>query len=1112
MKNLNIIIAATIFTLAFLFVGVTGANAQSAADGFHADVNDGVYSLAVQNGGDIYIGGPSFSTVNGTPKSRLARIRRDGTLDAAYNPAPINGGAQRMALAPDGKLIVVGSFTSIGGGPSGGIARLNFDGTNDNTFTAAASAIADLAIQPNGKVIIGGHFTTVGGTTRNRLARFNADGTLDATFNPDINNAVFGIALQPDGKILIMGQFTAVGGQARWRFARLNSDGSLDTTFQVNAPYPGASDNTYRAVVQHDGKIVVTGRFTRFGDANLTRNRLVRLNANGTIDATFAPSFTGSAAPFDGSTLDIALQPDGKLIVTGAFDAVNGAPRGGIVRLNRDGSVDTGFVTSANLPVSPVVAQPDGSIVIGGDFTMVNGFPNINRVARLYPDGRLDADTNTTVLGGPIVDMLSLPDGKTLIGGGFNSVDGGARTGIARLGWGGAADSSFANPQLNNWVYGLGVQRDGNYVVGGDFTTAGGSAHTGLARITPNGTVDQTLNPTMTNGASSTAVIGLAIQPDQKIIVGGFFTTVNGVSKSRIARLNPSGSLDTSFNASADFYVDVITLQSDGKILIGGAFEVVNGQTRAGIARLNAEGTLDTTFNPILNGVVREVLDIKVDNSGKIWVGGFFAGVNGNGKAHLVRLNSNGSVDPAYTAPTLDGGIYSISIDTNDYIYIAGSFNNIDGFARRSIGMLNASGSWNSLFADMNTNEKIMSMTIREDGKILVGGYFTSIGSQARGQFAALGRNRSPILALNVTPTNLSWYRDGIAPEVSRVVYEHSTDGVNYTALGNAVQSPFPGYSWNLAVPAGLQTGFIRARGYYDHSDRRSSYEKVVYYHKPQAPTAIPFDFDGDRKSDVGIYRQGEWWIANSGAGSVTSAAFGGPGDVLVPADYTGDGRADQAVWRPSTGEWFVQRSGIATYYSFPFGMTGDIPMPADFDGDGKTDVAVFRPSTATWYIGRSSDGQIAFAQFGANGDQPVSADYDGDGKADIAIFRPAEGSWWILRSTNNQTMSFAFGAGTDRAVPGDYTGDGKADVAVWRPSTGEWFFLRNENNQYYSFAFGVNGDIPAPADFDGDGKFDVAVFRPTQGVWYISATTAGSLIFSFGVNSDRPISNAFVR
>jgi CubicO group peptidase (beta-lactamase class C family) len=282
--------------------------------------------------------------------------------------------------------------------------------------------------------------------------------------------------------------------------------------------------------------------------------------------------------------------------------------------------------------------------------------------------------------------------------------------------------------------------------------------------------------------------------------------------------------------------------------------------------------------------------------------------------------------------------------------------------------------------------------------------------------------------------------------------------------------------------------------------------------HGATSQAAARFDFDGDRKTDIGIFRPslGEWWIQQSANSQTFAAQFGNSQDKLTPADYTGDGKADIALFRPNTGEWFILRSEDGSFYSFPYGTNGDIPFAGDFDSDGKADNGVFRPSSETWFIRRSSDGGSIIQQFGQTGDVPVVADYDGDNKDDIAIYRVSSGEWWIQRS-NLGLIAFQFGNSSDKPVQGDYTGDGKADVALFRPNTGEWFVLRSENQSYYSFPFGTNGDIPSAGDYDGDGKIDATVFRPSSNTWYSQRTTAGTLIQSFGQTGDVPVPSAFV-
>jgi hypothetical protein len=274
-----------------------------------------------------------------------------------------------------------------------------------------------------------------------------------------------------------------------------------------------------------------------------------------------------------------------------------------------------------------------------------------------------------------------------------------------------------------------------------------------------------------------------------------------------------------------------------------------------------------------------------------------------------------------------------------------------------------------------------------------------------------------------------------------------------------------------------------------------------------------PFDFDGDRKTDISIFRPapGEWWYLKSSTGGNAALQFGTSSDKITPGDFTGDGKTDIAFFRPASGFWFILRSEDFSFFSFPFGANGDVPVPADYDGDGRADPAVFRPSTNTWFISNTGGGGTTITNFGASGDRPVAADYDGDGKADIAIFRPSDGSWWYVRSIDGSFRVFSFGAATDKCVPGDYTGDGRADIAIFRPSTGFWFIQRSEDNSYFSFPFGASGDVPVPGDYDGDGRFDTAVFRPSNSTWFLNQTTAGVGIVGFGIAGDLPVPNAFV-
>ena len=382
-----------------------GAGEAAVDEGFIPSLNGNwVQATAVQPDGKTIIGG-FFTMAGGESHASLARLNVDGTVDAGFT-ASTNGGVYSMAVQADGKILLGGVFTAVNGEARNFFARLNADGSLEDTGTfqhgaGANSAVYNLAVQPDGKILLAGDFTSLNSAPRNHIARLHANGTLESTttFNPGTgpDNTVFALAVQPDGKLLLGGAFQNVNGTARSRLARLHADGSLESTTTFN-PGTGANDWVVSAAVQADGKILLGGYFTTLDGA--ARNRIARLNANGSVEstATFNPG-TGA----DGRVFSVAVQTDGKILLGGAFQNVNGAARSRFARLHADGTQESTTTfdpgTGANGEVDSIALQADGQILLGGGFTNVNGTV-VNLVARL------DSDAATQSLTAPDATRL----------------------------------------------------------------------------------------------------------------------------------------------------------------------------------------------------------------------------------------------------------------------------------------------------------------------------------------------------------------------------------------------------------------------------------------------------------------------------------------------------------------------------------------------------------------------------------------------------------------------------------------------------------------------------------------------------------------------------------
>jgi uncharacterized delta-60 repeat protein len=586
-------------------------NADGSADDsftIGSGLDNVVRSIALQSDGKILVGG-NFTQFNTNEVERIVRLTPNGNIDLSFVVSQvIDNQVQKIIVQPDQKILLGGLFYLTTPNYAG-LVRLLPTGAIDNSFMLeenAPGSVSDIDVLPDGKIIIsGGSYPEVIGTDyKNGIFRLNSNGSLDTSFESDDSYSLVGAtAVHSNGRLVCVGNFELFNNQTRTNLVSLTANGIIDPG--VSNDFGAGFDASVCAVkVQPDDKIIACGGFRHFN--GVSADRIIRLMPDGTADNTFTPG-TG----FNGRALYCLIQPDGKILVYGEFTSFNGITRNGLARINSNGSLDLGFNPGAELTGYPtfyaMALQPDGKILISSNFGTINGVLPGN-FFRLNVDGTLDSSFNYQSPPGNTVyidKMLPLSDGNILV---YRRMFSGGNDNykICRHNNTGALDNTFTPIAVSqSYTDGqIAVDTAGKiYFIDAYFI--GGNSQNVLKRYLSTGVIDPNF-PAINVG---TFYPLLRLLPDEKILVG-CYTEENY----NLFRINTDGTIDSTFaNDSAfDGYLENFDLQSDGKIIASGHFTEFDNVGRNRLARVFNEESLG------VNVVNSENNQIQMSCSNKI--------------------------------------------------------------------------------------------------------------------------------------------------------------------------------------------------------------------------------------------------------------------------------------------------------------------------------------------------------------------------------------------------------------------------------------------------------------------------------------------------------------
>ncbi len=653
---------------------VAGIAATPPANPSFALRSPGFVDVVARTGtGDLLIGG-TFNRIGDTLRRNLARLQSDGSLDPALS-ADVIGVVGGIAVDPAGDAYIVGSFSNIDGTFRRNIAKVDSAGNVVPSWIPArtdpGSGVAH--VDGAGNLILQGPTFNVSGSPNFfRTSLFKLDGTNGALL-PDLaveittaNTGFFPfVGVVGDGSWLyLFGRFDTVNGVARRNLARISATGVVDTTWN---PSP---DNLVNDIEPDGtGGVYIAGGFTEIaGQTALAR--LVRLDATGAV----VPAF----APLPDSTVSLLSREGSVLHAVGSFTAIGGISRTFLAKIDAStGAADAGFA-QLDTTLFPTTFERLGNAlwIPTGGFQVSASEPVSMGAVRVDPTSGQQLPTSTVSRPAIVYALARQPDGATLVGGYFARATGGQRN-LVRITPSGQFDTSFA-PLLDpaTFVRALLVRGNGDIYVGSG----------GLRKLSPTGEIDPAF--ATTSGGSVRALRDAG----DGLIAGGFFTSAGApaVTRNRIAKLDyATGQPFSGWNPNADGSVNALALGPAGEIYLGGGFTSIGGVTRQRLAKLNGDGSLDTSWQPQANSTVSALL---VDG-GNVYAGGSFSTASGAPRRSLARFDAStgalsnwapGGVGPGVV--TGSSSVFALAKAQDGGILAGGSFRVLGGAYRSNAG------------------------------------------------------------------------------------------------------------------------------------------------------------------------------------------------------------------------------------------------------------------------------------------------------------------------------------------------------------------------------------------------------------------------------------------